>query len=298
MGDLIKAKLIKYLRSPLTYIAAVVSLASGICGGAYCMNFRDEVGTVINCPADDMWMLTAIWAAIVLVAMCVGREFSDGTIRNKIVSGHTKASIFLSEVTAAAVVTAVIYLLDIIPTAIGAGFFFSAIPTFSVVKWFIDMFLTFELMSIFAVAITCLFAKRAVGVVAAFALHFVLYIMVGLTEGYYYNIGEPQISTVTLYTTYENGTVKETQQECVNKYYIEGFPKVLVQIEHTVNPMYGMVDTAGYGYILDETEADDQTLREGKQREDLLNFNIFKMLGYCTIATGAGTYLFRKKDLK
>lgn len=298
MLDLMKARLVKYFRSPLFYIAAIVSLVSGINGGAYCTYFKDEVGAVINCPTDDMWMLTAIWAVIVLVSMCAGREFSDGTIRNKIAVGHTKTIVFTAEIIVAAIMTGILYLLNIVPTAIGGWYFISGIPTFSAVKWFINIFLTFELMSIFAVAITYLLAKRAVGVVLAFALHFALYIMVGFTEGYYYNIGEPKTSTHTVYTMYDDGTIEGIEQEFENNYYIEGFPKTLVQIEHTINPMYGLVDSVSYGYILDDSNVDDNTVREGKRRSQLLNFNIFKMLGYCIIVTGIGTYLFRKKDLK
>ena len=105
MLDLMKARLIKYFRSPLFYIAAIVSLASGIYGGVYCTFFKNETDTVINCRADDMWMLTAIWAGIILVSMCAGREFSDGTIRNKIAVGHTKTVVFLAEVIVAVIMT-------------------------------------------------------------------------------------------------------------------------------------------------------------------------------------------------
>lgn len=298
MTNLIKARFVKYFRSLLLYIAAIVSLTTGIYGGEYCTYFKDEVGTVINCPTDDMWMLTAIWAAIILVSMCCGREFSDGTIRNKIAVGHTKARIILAEVIVASVMTCILYLLNIVPTAIGGWYFISAIPLSSAVKWFVTIFLTFELMSIFAVVVTYLFAKRAVGVVVAFVLHFAFYIMVGFTEGYYYNIDEPRYTMATVYVMNDDGSVEEREDKFENGYYIEGFPKILVQIEHAVNPMYGLVDAARFGYITDQTLVDDATIKEGKHRSQLLNFNIFKMLGYCIAVTGIGAYLFHKKDLK
>lgn len=298
MTDLLKARFVKYFRSPLLYIAAIVSLTTGIHGGEYCTYFKDEVGTAINCPTDDMWMLTAIWAAIILVSMCCGREFSDGTIRNKIAVGHTKARIILAEVIVASIITLIMFLLNIVPTAIGGWYFISAIPLFSAVKWFVTIFLTFEVMSIFAVMVTYLFAKRAVGVVVAFVLHFAFYIMVGFTEGYYYNINEPRVSTGAYYIVHDDGSIEEKEQQFENGYYIEGFPKILVQIEHAVNPMYGLVDAARFGYITDQKLVDDATIKEGKHRSQLLNFNIFKMLVYCIAVTGIGAYLFHKKDLK
>lgn len=298
MLDLIKARLVKYFRSPLFYIAALVSLVSGIYGGVYCTYFKDEAGIIINCSADDMWMLTAIWAVIVLVAMCAGREFSDGTIRNKIAVGHTKTVIFLAEVIVAAIMTGIIYLLNIVPTAIGGWYFINEIPTLYAVEWFVNICLTFELMSIFAVTVTFLLAKRAVAVVAAFALHFVLYIILGFTDGYYYNFDEPRFGTLTSYIMYEDGTIEETEQDFENRYYIEGLPKVLVQIEHAVNPMYGLEDALNFGYITDRSLVEDHVMKEEKSRIRDLNADVFKMLAYCFAVSFLGAALFRKRDLK
>ena len=245
-----------------------------------------------------MWMLTAIWAVIVLVAMCAGREFSDGTIRNKIAVGHTKTVIFLAEVIVAAIMTGIIYLLNIVPTAIGGWYFINEIPTLYAVEWFVNICLTFELMSIFAVTVTFLLAKRAVAVVAAFALHFVLYIILGFTDGYYYNFDEPRFGTLTSYIMYEDGTIEETEQDFENRYYIEGLPKVLVQIEHAVNPMYGLEDALNFGYITDRSLVEDHVMKEEKSRIRDLNADVFKMLAYCFAVSFLGAALFRKRDLK
>ena len=296
--DLIKARLVDYFKSPLFYIAVIVSLASGIYGGVYCSYFKDEVGAVISCSADDMWMLTAIWAVIVLVAMCAGREFSDGTIRNKIAVGHTKANIFISEICVSSIITFIMYLLDIVPTAIGGWYFISEFPTSSAVKWFVNIFLAFELMSIFAVVITYLLAKRAVAVVAAFALHFVLYIIVGFTDGYYYSIGEPRYITYTDTIICEDGTIKEEENEYENGYYIEGFSKTLIQIGHIANPISGLEDAIHFGCISDKTKVEDYVLKQETNRKRNLDIDVIKMLAYCIATSCAGAYLFGKKDLK
>ena len=297
-AQLLKARLVKYFTSPLFPLASLVSLASGINGGVYCTYFKDEAGTVLNCPADDMWMLTAIWAAIVLTAMCAGREFSDGTIRNKITAGHTKTSVFLAEVIAAAVMTGILYLLNIVPTVIGAWYFIGEIPAISAAEWLINIFLSFELMSIGTAAVTFLSAKRAVSVVIAFALHFILYIITGFTNGYYYSIDEPRYGTETGYIIYEDGTIEETEQEYENGYYIEGTPKTLIQIEHAVNPMYGLEDAVHFGYIPDKTIVDDHLLKQEANRIRDMRFDVIKMLAYCILTSCVGAYLFRKKDLK
>ena len=298
MVDLIKARLVKYFSSPLLLFAGLVSLASGIYGGVYCTNFKNEAGNIINCPADDMWMLIGIWAAMILVSMCAGREFSDGTIRNKIAVGHTKADVFFAEIIVASVVTGIIYFLNITATAVGGWYFISAIPTHCAVKWFVNIFLTFQLMSILAVTVTFLLSKRAVAVVAAFALHFVLYIIVGFTGGYYYNIDEPRYGTQSSYVIYEDGTVEKTQQEFENGYYIQGLPKVLIQLEHAVNPMYGLEDALHFGHIRDRSLEEAHVLKQEQSRIGDLNADVLKMLAYCIAVSFAGAFLFRKKDLK
>lgn len=298
MINLIKSQLVKYFRNPLFFIAVVVSLTTGIYGGVRCTDFKDDTNVVINCRVEVMWMLTAIWACIVLIAMCAGKEFSDGIIRNKIVAGHTKISVFLAEIIVATIMTVIMYLLNIIPTAIGGWYFIGEIPVLFAVKWFVNIFLTFELMSIFTVVITYILAKRAVAVVASFALHFILYIISGFTDGYYYNIGEPKMSTMTFYIMYDDGTIEEREQECENGYYTEGVQQVLVQIEHAVNPMYGLIDAINFGYIPDKTNVDNSLLNEEKKRIRDLNFDIIKMSAYCIMAYCIGAYLFYKKDLK
>ena len=298
MADLIKAKLVKYFRSPLFYIAAAVSLISGIYGGVYFSHFSDEPCDVLNCSADDMWMITAMWAEIVLVAMCAGREFSDGTVRSKIIAGHSKARVFISEVLTAAIVTVIIYILNIVPTAIGGGYFFGSIPALSAANWFIDVFLAFEFMSIMAAAVTYLLSKRAAAVVAAFGLHFVLYVIFGFTNGYYYSIGEPQIVTASFCNVLEDGTVEEVEEEVVNRYYTEGLPKALIKAEHALNPIGGFEDAIYFGYIPDKTKVEDYVLEQERNMDRDLKLNVVKMLVYCFALTFGGAYLFGKKDLK
>ena len=298
MSDLIKSRLIKYIHSPLLYIAMIVSLVTGIENGIYCTYFKDEAKTVMNCPTDDMWFLCGQWAAIILVALCSGREFSDRTICNKMVSGHSRSRVYFSEIISAVIMVFPIYLLNIIPTAVGGWYFIAGIPVFSAVRWFVDIFLSFELMSIISVTVTYLIGKRALGVVAAFAIHFLLYCMVGVTEGYYYNLYEPKTSTHTVYITYDDGRTETREEEFENGYYIEGFSRTLVKAEHAINPMYGLVDTVQYGYILDQSEADERLVKEGNHREWLLNFSFFKTLGYCFFVSAVGALLFRKKNLK
>ncbi len=298
MRDLCKARLVKYLRSPIFWLAAIVSLVSGIHNGIYCGYSKDEIGEIAQCRVDDVWFLIAIWAAIICTALGIGREFSDGTIRNKVIAGYTKAQIFFAEILVTTLTTFLLYLLNIVPTAVGGWYFLSAFPMLYAVEWFLNLFLIFALMNLFAVTLTYLIGRRAVGVVAAFVLQFALYIMAGMTDGYYYNIGEPQIMTSMYYAENSDGSITEVKGEVENGYYIEGLQLTLVKLEHAVNPMYGMIDMVSFGIVQDASQVEDYVLVQAENKIRDIHFDVFKMLVYCIGVTAGGTYLFRKKDLK
>ena len=49
--------------------------------------------------ADGLWFVGGLYIAVVLsvfVSLFVGTEFSDGTIRNKLIVGHTRSAIYFS----------------------------------------------------------------------------------------------------------------------------------------------------------------------------------------------------------
>lgn len=84
MARLLRAGARRYLRSATFYIGLLAVLL----GGAW-------VGTLEN-PDPNCHLILAA-AVVVVMTLQVGREYSDGGFRNKLIAGHGKAAIFWSE---------------------------------------------------------------------------------------------------------------------------------------------------------------------------------------------------------
>lgn len=65
--------------------------------------------------ADYFFMV----ALAVAISLFVGTEFSDNTIRNKLIAGHTRASVFLSNLIASLVVAVIMYLVSVAASCAG-----------------------------------------------------------------------------------------------------------------------------------------------------------------------------------
>ncbi|MDO4492105.1 MAG: ABC transporter permease subunit [Lachnospiraceae bacterium] len=85
MSDLINAGLYKVKKNPVFWIVMVASVISGV------------VFTVMSSDSyDDMFIVPIYVLIAIFVSLICGREYSDGTIRNKVVCGHSKGIIYAS----------------------------------------------------------------------------------------------------------------------------------------------------------------------------------------------------------
>ena len=65
--------------------------------------------------ADYFFMV----ALAVVISLFLGTEFSDNTIRNKLIAGHTRVSLFLSNLLTSIVVAVIMYLVSVAASCIG-----------------------------------------------------------------------------------------------------------------------------------------------------------------------------------
>ena len=73
--------------------------------------------------ADGLWFVGGIYMAVILsvfVSLFIGTEFADGTIRNKLIVGHTRNTIYVSNLITCTVV-ALFYHLMYIAVLFGSG---------------------------------------------------------------------------------------------------------------------------------------------------------------------------------
>lgn len=75
--------------------------------------------------ADGLWFVGGIYVAViqsVFISLFIGTEFSEGTIRNKLIVGHTRSAIYVSNLITCSIVSLFFHLIYI-AVLFGAGSF-------------------------------------------------------------------------------------------------------------------------------------------------------------------------------
>ena len=88
MMKLLRAGFCRYVKSHLFWISAVVAIILGL---------RSGIAVREDRMFNDIYTVFAFAIFAVLISLTIGREFSDGGFRNKIVVGHTRMQLFVSE---------------------------------------------------------------------------------------------------------------------------------------------------------------------------------------------------------
>ncbi len=303
MLRLIKAGIIRYFKSPFLIAALSCSLILGIIHGFFewktiHYDLDHYTGSVwLGSPMSDLWFKCCIWVVIVLISLETGKEFSDGAIRNKLYIGHTRMAIFLSEIISGSVMTVFSYLLFMIPTVIGGSYYFLTLPPAACFGILAELLLFFLVWSVFSSVLTMLTASRAVGVAAVFSVMlFLAVINVGL-RGYYYNT-DPPVLTETDIEFSEDGKPYSVERRVKNRWYLDGLPKALVDIEHEADPFSRSYNACNYAYIHYPEKAKSEDLDIQAQIDRQVWYDCLALVLTGAILTAAGAVLFGKKDLK
>lgn len=122
--------------------------------------------------------LYLIFAIAVFISVFVGTEYSDGTIRNKLIAGHTRGSIYLSKFVVCAVTDIMIHILYIVVVLIlgnllinGTTMTIKEIVLFTMVSTIIMLALT-----AFLLLLTMSIQSKAVGAIVCLLVMFIMMI--------------------------------------------------------------------------------------------------------------------------
>ncbi|MCH5207807.1 MAG: hypothetical protein J1F04_02885 [Oscillospiraceae bacterium] len=88
MSDLLRAGFYRYGKSVVFWLMLIFSLIFGLIMGAT----ADSSGSFSGGSFMVLFLITAIQ-----ISLIVGTEFSNGIVRNKLIAGHGKGKVFLSE---------------------------------------------------------------------------------------------------------------------------------------------------------------------------------------------------------
>lgn len=303
MIRLIKANLIRYIKSPFLVFALLCSFVLGAIHGvlewkSVHFDFDYYIKSVwLVSPMSDIWFKCNTWVVIILISLEIGREFSDGTIRNKLYIGHTRIAIYLSQIIVGSMVAFFSYLLFIIPTSIGGSDFFFTLSPSVCFFLFGELLLFILVWGIFSAVLTMLIANRAVGVVTVFSIMLFFAVINVNLRGYYYNTDPPEI-TETVIDFSEDGKPYSVEQKVHNRWYLDGLPKALVNIEHEVDPFSSLYNACNYAYIHFPERAKNEDFEFQTQRNRQVQYDSLVLILTGAILIIGGLILFRRRDLQ
>ncbi len=134
MGKLLSANFIRMRKDKFFWIGTIFMLAAGIFIPV--MRYMDMQWSQYIVTLDSVFFVGSILIGIVSAVFCslfIGTEYNDGTIRNKVVVGHTRISVYMANfitVAVASVVMCVVYFIAYLCVGIPLlGFFEMEIKT-------------------------------------------------------------------------------------------------------------------------------------------------------------------------
>ena len=158
MCKLLQAGLRRYLKDIPLWICIAVAFLSGA--------FLGNQIYLMNTPSiNTVCFLVPLLLFSILTSLSLGREFDDGAIRNKIISGHSRASIFFSELILAAASCSTLFFSFFISFAITNIENLSRVPFEIGVNVWIGCLLLSILSAVLHSVVTLLLSNRTLAIV-------------------------------------------------------------------------------------------------------------------------------------
>lgn len=223
--------------------------------------------------------MTMIFAAAVFTGIFIGREYGDGTLRNKLIVGHGRCSLYLANllVCAAANVTA---MLLSVGTVLAVGI---PIMGTTFTPGYIALCIVFMIAA--NIAITSLFifgsmliTSKAASCVTLILSFFILFLFSTYIDS---KLAAPEYYPDYAMTIDENGTQYiEELGSTKNPYYISGTQRKIYEFLDENLPVSQLYHMASEG------EAPDSA------------FPLAANAAVTVLFTGAGTLIFKRKNIK
>ena len=274
MSKLLSAGFIRLRKDKIFWIALIFMFGAGVFFPVMRYIDMQKSGYINN--IDNGFFACALFIGVVMAVFCslfIGTEYSDGTIRNKVVIGQKRTSIYLSNLIICALVSVVMC----------AAFFIAylciGIPLLGFFEMDIKQVLLFTLaVFVLAIAFASIFTlismlnhNKAITAVVCILLAFLL-----LFAGAQFNkmLNEPETNMGLMMT--DNG---QEYQEIPNPNYPEGGERKVVQFLYDFVP-------GGQALQCVSLEANNITV--------LPAYSLIIIV----LTTGFGVFFFKKKELK
>lgn len=271
-----------WLGTAVAIIAAIYSIIYAVSEPA---EYRSELVSLMFGSGE---LISLVVAAI--VGFFIGTEYSSGTIRNKVVSGHSRASIYLANWLVSAAAAAIVHFAYLL-TTVGLGV---------VLHWTIVVKPS-ALLLLCLVSTVSVIALCTVFLLIAMLIHnkpIAIAILLLLTVGlsYYDGIVDERLHEseyINYYAWYDEEGVLHEEQSVENPHYPTGALRRYYEIMYDLLPGSQIrqvrdISISAYGA--------KGVLTAEQNRSMALFFGYSALL--ILLCNGCGVLIFRKKDLK
>lgn len=164
MMRLIRADLFRLRKSTAFWILLCLCVAEGVVCALHNLSYH---------YFEDAGILSIMFLMGAFLSLYIGREYSDGTIRSKIISGSTRRQIFLSRLCISFLVCSAMTLLFLIPViVICAESFYSHISVLMLLSMLLGFFLINDAWAVICTVVSSLITSKAAGCVVSLILGF------------------------------------------------------------------------------------------------------------------------------
>lgn len=280
MMKLLRAGYRRYFRNILFWIALVASAILGVASGV-----RVKEDAIL----DDMYIVIGFLIFAALISLMIGREFSDGGFRNKIISGHTKGQIFFSEYILALTICLI---LSLVATGVFAimnvSSYSNILPELLIKSSVGYVFLTISMVTMIFV-MSVLISKKAISAVLALLFVFVSYFAISELN---LELSLPEYQKEIVWG---DGVIQFVEGTVKNPGYIDSPMREIVSFIVNIIPVGQAINYNDM--VVPLFDPLNYRILAGEEMK-LLNTYPLYSLG-TTVVLLAGAYLiFRKKDFK
>lgn len=279
MNKLLAANFSRLFKNKVFWICCIFAFCYGVF--MQTMNYLTSIASGEVPQIDDLFFSFAIWTGILLsafISLFLGTEYSDGTIRNKLVIGHRRHDIYLSNLIVCITAGAVMCAINLVVSfAVGiplmGGFDTGAELVFATC---IGILITAAAFASICTMISMLCQNKAAAAVINILLIFLLLFVSLYIRAW---LEAPETVTTQSVVMGENGVSSMTTEEVPNPVYLSGTARETCEFINDLLP-------TGQAVQFTNMEAENIPL--------LCSYSVV----ITAAAAGAGTLLFTKKDIR
>lgn len=284
MSRLLTSTFFRMLKKIVFWILLICMFIYGVYSAS---NFASEAsaGFAIDGCVFDFVPFMGLVAAI-FISLFVGSEYSDGTIRNKLVVGHSRMQIYLANLIAcslACVLISLAYVAGVIVVSSSKGGELLTETSIIAMCLICSLFLSIAFTSIM-IMLAILNTNKAGNVVVSMILALIMLVS---SSYIYQRLGEPE--TYDNYVSVNEVGIPTQVEQSPNPLYIDGTPRAVLEVVNDLLPS---------GQAMQLADAFDS---EGIANKDIENAS-YRWLGYSilviVVTSSLGIALFRKKEIR